>query len=106
MNLIVTSDHLDQVIVDCQDLASIRPRGLGVATARLQRQLRERSTVISSFPNDFYASPYYLCETDYADGGLLAALQRAAEVTQPQWDIRRMAREIAPVAGVGKDASR
>lgn len=84
----ITSEVLDRVIIDEQYLFGIKPWSWRSRSYEIRENLGRSGPAEISIRNDFYASPYYLCESNYSDAELTFILDQAAKVENPTWDLR------------------
>ncbi|HWO58123.1 MAG TPA: hypothetical protein VNN55_11215 [bacterium] len=98
LSWVVTSEVFDRVIIDEQYLFGNRPWDWRSKSLGIREKLAAAGPAMISFPCDFYASPYYLCESNYSDAELTFMLDEAREVDKPTWDLRYIGSLFGPQA--------
>jgi len=88
MDWMVTSEFFDQLYIDEFDLRRGHARGWGDAVTKSRLLFLEKSIPVLSFPNDFYTSPYYICEVAISDSVLVEQLKRGRQEQAPHWELR------------------
>jgi len=90
MRWICSGDFIDEVIIEEQFLHGRVPLSWRTRELRMLGTFRGEP-VVAQFSNRFYASQWYLVESNFDDGQLAFMLRRAADLEDPMWRLHYVA---------------